>query len=226
MKHKTDLHCHTAELSGCASENLYDTVEKYIKYGYTSLAITNHFKHVTCTGERFNGNYKAYVDAHFAVAEEAARAAGERINIIPGIELMLPGGANEYLIFGGERETFYGIPHIFESSIGEIHEYFASRGCVVIQAHPMRWGTSLVRPEHIDGYEVLNTHKNHDSHNDIAEIIAERIGGAGKIRTAGTDHHDGCQIPDTGILTDAPIRDGAELVRVLKSGNYEIFREM
>ena len=227
MKYKLDLHCHTSEISGCASENLYDTVEKYIKHGYTSLAVTNHFKYENKSrlGESAPMDHKAYVDAHFDVIDEAAKAGGGRINIIPGIEMTLRENRNEYLVFGATREILYGIPEIFEETIERVHDYLSSHGCVVIQAHPMRWGMTLIRPEYVDGYEVLNTHKNHDSHNDLALTLAKRIGGEGKIHTAGTDHHDGCQIPDTGILTDDPVKTGEDLVKILKSGKYEIFEE-
>ena len=223
MKYKTDLHCHTSEMSGCASENLYDTTQKYINCGYTSLVITNHFKSKNRVGEL--SDYKTYVDAHFDIIDKAAEAAHGKLYIIPGVELKMKDSINEYLIFGATREIFYGIPEIFDKNIKYVHDYFSSHGCLVIQSHPMRWGISLVRPEHIDGYEVLNTHVNHENHNDIAEIIAERIGGEGKIRTAGTDHHDACQIPNTGILTEEPVTSGEELVRVMKSGRYEIFHE-
>lgn len=221
MKYKTDLHCHTSEISGCASENLYDTVKKYIDCGYTSLAITNHFKHFVCT-ERYKGDYKAYVDAHFDTIEAAMEAGKDKLYILPGMEIKFNGSHNEYLIFGVTREILYEVPGIFDVGIEGSHDYFASRGCLVVQAHPMRWDISLIRPQYIDGYEVKNTHVEHDSHNDIAEIIADRIGGPEKVRTAGTDHHDAYQIPDTGILTDEPIKNGEDLIRILKSGSYEI----
>lgn len=222
MKYKTDLHCHTSEASDCASENLYDTVKKYIDCGYTSLAITNHFEHVAFIHERYKGDYKAYVDAHFDAIEAAMEAGKDKLYILPGIEIKFNGSHNEYLVFGVTREILYEVPGIFDVGVEGAHDYFASRGCLLIQAHPMRWDISLVRPQYIDGYEIKNTSPGHNGHNDIVEIIADRIGGSEKIRTAGTDHHHDYHIPDTGILTDEPIKNGEELVRILKSGNYEI----
>ena len=157
--------------------------------------------------------------------DAAAEAGRGKLHVLPGVELKLNGSHNEYLVFGVTREILYDVPNIFDVGIECAHDYFVSRGCLVIQSHPMRWDISLVRPQWIDGYEIKNTHPGHNGHNDIAEIIADRIGGPGKIRTAGTDHHDAYQIPDTGILTDEPIKNGEDLVRILKSGEYEIFHE-
>ena len=146
-----------------------------------------------------------------------------RLNVIPGMELCIKGSRNDYLIFGATREVMYAIPDVFDMELSDIHDHLSANGCLLIQAHPMRWGISLVKPQWIDGYEVLNTHVNHPNHNDIAMLIAKSIGGEGKILTAGSDHHDLEQTPSSGIMTDEPITDAAQLVAVLKSGKYNIF---
>ncbi len=219
--YKTDLHCHTSELSGCSSESTSDTVKRYAELGYTSVVITNHF---TSGGLRKSGlSYEAYVDKHFEIAEEGARIMAGRLNVIPGMELCINSARNDYLIFGATREVMYAIPDVFDMELSDIHDHLSANGCLLIQAHPMRWGISLVKPQWIDGYEVLNTHVNHPNHNDIAMLIAKSIGGEGKILTAGSDHHDLEQTPSSGIMTDEPITDAAQLVAVLKSGKYNIF---
>lgn len=219
--YKTDLHCHTSELSLCSSESTSDTVKRYAELGYTSVVITNHFTYV---GYKKSGlSYKEYVDLHFEVAEDGARLMEGRLNVIPGMELCIKGSRNDYLIFGATREVMYAIPDVFDMELSDIHDHLSANGCLLIQAHPMRWGISLVKPQWIDGYEVLNTHVNHPNHNDIAMLIAKSIGGEGKILTAGSDHHDLEQTPSSGIMTDEPITDAAQLVAVLKSGKYNIF---
>ena len=37
MEYKTELHCHSKDASGCASESAEGIVEKYLKYGYSEL---------------------------------------------------------------------------------------------------------------------------------------------------------------------------------------------
>lgn len=221
MLYKTDLHCHTSELSLCSSESAADTVERYIKLGYTSVVITNHF---TYGNFEYSGlSYEEYVNRHFEVAENAAKLVEGRLNVIPGLELNVKHTGNDYLVFGATREVLYGLPNLFDMQIPDIHDYLAENGCLLIQAHPMRFEVTLVRPHWVDGYEVLNTHVNHPNHNDIAMLIAKSIGGEGKIFTAGSDHHDLEQTPSSGILTREPVIDAAHLVRILKSGDYNIF---
>ena len=41
-KYKTELHCHSCEISECADVDLNEIIEKYTQYGYTSLVLTNH----------------------------------------------------------------------------------------------------------------------------------------------------------------------------------------
>lgn len=221
MYYKTDLHCHTSEISECSSESAVDTAERYVKLGYTSVVITNHF---TRYGYVHSGvSYEEYVDRHFEVAENTAKLFKGRLNVIPGLELNVKHTGNDYLVFGATREVLYSIPNIFDMPINEIHDHLSANGCLLIQAHPMRFEVTLVRPHWVDGYEVLNTHVNHPNHNDIAMLIAKSIGGEGKILTAGSDHHDACQTPSSGIMTKEPIVSASQLVDVLKEGRYHIF---
>ena len=221
MTYKTDLHCHTSELSGCSSESASDTVKRYAELGYSSVVITNHFRD---HGRKKSGlHYKDYVDLHFEVAERAGREAAGKLHVIPGMELCLNSSANDYLIFGATREIMKGIPDIFRMELSDVHDYLSANGCLLIQAHPLRWGMTLIKPQHIDGYEVLNTHEYHQNHNDVVMLLAKSIGGEGKIYTAGTDHHDACQNPSSGIMTAEPIVNSAQLVQILKEGRYHIF---
>lgn len=223
-KYKTDLHCHTAEASGCASEGGADTVEKYIRCGYSSVVITNHFSpnHFQSRGE---GSYETFVNKFFDAAEVARTAAAGRINVITGLELKTGDSFNDYLIYGADKELMLSVPDIFSYYENKVHDFFSAHDCLVIQAHPMRYGISIVEPQWLDGYEVLNTHTDWDSHNKFARMWAEEVGGPGKIFTAGTDHHDARNIPTSGILTKEPITSERHLVELLRSGDYKIFGE-
>ena len=44
-KYKTELHCHTVEMSGCASETAAAMIDKYVACGYTTVVLTNHCEH-------------------------------------------------------------------------------------------------------------------------------------------------------------------------------------
>ena len=218
-KYKTELHCHTSEASACASECGADTVKQYIECGYTTLVVTNHFSPYQI-GEM---PYDRFVKNLFDAAETARKAAGDRLYVLTGMELKLRGSGNEYLVFGVTEEMLMDRTDIFDMSLDEAHRYFNGYGLPLIQAHPMRYGITMVEPELVDGYEVLNAHSAWNSHNDIAHLWAKSVGGEGKILTAGTDHHDHVNTPTAGILTDEPITNSDELIRVLQSGHYDIF---
>lgn len=223
MLYKTELHCHTSELSGCSSESAFDTLNRYAELGYTSVVITNHFS--SHEYKRVGLKYRDYVERHFEVAEAAAEKMKGRLYVIPGFEMRLNSNNNDYLVFGATREVLLDIPDVFRMELSELHEYLSAAGCLIIQAHPFRWDITIVRPEYIDGYEVLNSHGFQKNHNDIAMLFAKSVGGEGKILTAGSDHHDPCQTPRSGIMTKDPIVSSSQLVSVLKSGHYHLFGE-
>lgn len=218
-KYKTELHCHTSEASMCASESGSDTVKRYINCNYTSLVVTNHFS----PAHMGDMPYDRFVRHFFDAAETARCAAGDALYVLTGMELKLRGSANEYLVFGPTEEMLSEFPEIFDTPLDDVHRYFNERGCLFIQAHPMRYGITLIEPQSVDGYEVRNAHTVWNSHNDIAYLWAKSVGGEGKILTAGTDHHDPENTPAAGILTDEPITCNDDLISVLKSGEYFIF---
>lgn len=219
---KTELHCHTAELSGCASESAVDTVRRYAEFGYDSVVFTNHFNSWSFRDTGI-ATYEDYLKRHFELVSETAESTKTELNLIPGLELALNSSANDYLIFGPYFDVMMSMPNIFDERLEVIHEKLNEAGCLIIQAHPLRFGMQIMRPEYLDGYEIINTHPNHNSHNDIVPLLAKSIGGEGKIFTAGSDHHDPENIPRGGIFTDEPVTDAVQLVDILRSGRYHIF---
>ncbi len=218
MTYKTELHCHTSEGSGCSSESTADTIERYIKLGYTTAAVTNHFS--DDDGRKFE--YHAFVDHIFDVTELAKKCAAGRLNIISGIELRLNENNNDYLVYGVTRELMHSVERgFFNVDVSDAHDFFRKNGCVFIQAHPMRWGITTTHPDDVDGYEIINTHYAWDSHNEVATLWAKTVKPDG-IMTAGTDHHDLENVPSACIVTDFPITTDELLVRTLLEKNFRI----
>ena len=88
-KYKTELHCHTSEVSHCAGESAADTVEKYLKYGYSTLVLTNHlarsnFRHMGYGDDTsWEDKAKFYIEGYYKMKE----AAAGRMNILFGAEI-------------------------------------------------------------------------------------------------------------------------------------------
>ena len=81
---------------------------------------------------------------------------------------------------------------------------------------------SVTPPDQVDGVEVFNGHKGHDSRNDIANMWADKFN---LIKTSGTDFHYADVPTNAGIMTEYEIKDINTLIDTLKSGNYTLIKE-
>lgn len=220
MKYKTELHCHSKEGSGCAHETVEGIVEKYLKHGYSTICLTNHFD--PCREMDDPEAWRARTESKLAAYDKLVAAAGDRLTILLGFEFRFVQNSNDYLVFGFDRDFILsGGADLLKMGVRRFTEMARKEGIITIQAHPFRFGMTTTPPDQIDGIEVFNGHPGHNSNNDIAEMWAKKYG---KIMTSGTDHHDPHHIPDGGILTDEPITTVAQLVEVLKSGQYDLIR--
>ena len=219
-KYKTELHCHSCEISECASVDLNEIIEKYTQYGYSSLVLTNHLWSWDCK-DNFE-KYKQKVNDLFAVCDKARDLAGDRLNIINGVELALRDG-NDYLLYGVTKEFLLSEKDISSLITQQLKDRANAYGIIVIHAHPLRFGQWHLPPEEIDGYEIYNGHPEAQSNNDAAELIFKRL--KGKILTSGSDFHYHHHIPRAGIATDSPITNMDELMATLRSGDYSIIKD-
>ncbi len=223
--YKTELHCHTSEVSPCAHMTGAETIGKYLANGYTSLVITNHFD-----GDRIGAphsykvrynSYEEQVNRHYDAIDEIRSISAGRLNIIDGVEMCGYHSSNHYLIFGMDRALALK-KNVFSFGMKELHEYLNANGCVIIQAHPMRPGMTIIEPDHLDGYEVYNGDLEAMRFNEVAYHYAIVAGGGKKILTVGNDHHLHEEPLRAAILTDEPVKDTKHLADVLKSGAYRL----
>ena len=235
MKYKTELHCHTGDVSNCGKENAEYIASRYIEAGYTSLVVANHMSYYTFTGSRKKypeflektgktDCWQSKVDFFMTGYENLVKAADGKLNIILGMEFrdFNPKIENDYLVFGVTEEWLRASEKISEMNIKEMSAYVHESGMLIFQAHPFRNGMSVIDPKYLDGVEVFNGHFGHASRNKIAVAWADMYGLK---RTSGTDFHEAKHICCGGILTDFPITTVEELVEVLKNENYELLTD-
>ena len=225
MKYRTELHCHTSEASGCADECAADTVEKYIALGYDTIVLTNHFSRYE-HDENDPDSYGAMVDKQMRALRLAKEAAGDRLNVLFGIELRLFENSNDYLVFGATEDLLRGHPELLKMDVWGAHAFLNDNGAIMIHAHPMRTGCTITDPWSVDGSEFYNGHNQQRSGNERAlawasygRSIRKRV-----IYTSGSDKHDRHHVPDGGIITDEPITSMEQLLSVLESGDYKLMR--
>ena len=218
--YKTELHCHSKDGSGCSHESVEGIVEKYLRYGYTTVCLTNHFDPggSIATLEE----WRAKIARKYNAYEKLRACAGDRLTVLMGLEFRFTQNYNDYLVFGFTREWLEEQSgDLLRMGVGKFTELVRPLGMLTIQAHPFRFGMVTTNPDYVDGIEIHNGHPEHNSNNDIAEAWARKYD---KIMTSGTDHHNPHHMPGGGIRTDFPITSEKQLIDVLKSGDYTLIR--
>lgn len=218
---KTELHCHSKSISACARVSNEEIIEKFTQAGYTSLVLSNHFNYDT---QRHHGcqTYQDFVTLYLKGYEDLKKDAEGKLNVILAMELRFMENCNDYLVFGVTEEFLRAHEDVFSLNPEKFSKIARENGLLFIQAHPFRNSMTVVRPDFLDGVEVYNGHKGHDSRNEIAEMWADKFG---LIKTSGTDFHYPHVPANSGIITEEEITDSKQLVEILKSGKYSLIKE-
>jgi len=226
MTYKTELHCHTSDVSKCGKSDAREAVEFYLTHGYTTVVLTNHFSKNTFNCERFgdqsNWTWEQKVNFFYSGYEKMLEAADGRLNILYGCEFRSLKNPSDFLIYGMNNELFLAHPDLMDLEIKYVSPIIRESGALFVQAHPFRDGMQITKPALLDGVEVWNGNCGKDNRNDITDMWADRYG---LIKTGGTDYHKTVEgkMP-IGIETDFPITTNEQLIEVLKSGNYKILK--
>lgn len=217
MQYKTELHAHTRLVSPCADIPYEEEIERYIRAGYTSITVTDHYCDyvIDPAGNTWEEKLDHYLSGYRAVK---AYAKG-RINVLLGCELRFTENVNDYLIFGLTEEFLREHPDLHKMTLATFSHLARENGLLVVQAHPFRNRMTMMNPKYLDGVEIFNGHPGHDSRNFLALSHAKRYG---LIPTSGSDFHHPHSVEAGGILTDEPVTSAEQLVRILKGGNYTL----
>ena len=116
---KTELHCHSAEVSNCAHAYADYIVDRYISEGYSTIVLTNHFNKETFKNKRFDmldAPWDEKVDYFMNGYHKMVEAAAGRINIILGMELRFFCEINDYLVYGITEEFLRAHPEMMDSN--------------------------------------------------------------------------------------------------------------
>lgn len=224
MKFKTELHCHSARVSACATHSDEELLQKYIDSGYTSVVLTNHLSRFTFGADKRapyagSADWQEKMDHYFAGIEALRHAASGRIHVLWGVEICLDGTTSDYLVHGLDEAFYRANPDLLQIDVETLSKRVREAGGLFYQAHPFRNRMGVTPPELLDGIEIYNAHPRHDSRNDIAAAWAEKFGLRG---IAGSDLHHEWDTPCSGILTNEPITTNEVLLDVLKTSAYEI----
>ena len=217
---KTELHCHSNDVSECARVDVDTIMKRYLEGGYSTLVLTNHFNE--STSNRWGcKTWDEFVDKLLFGYNKLKEASNGRIEILLGMELRFTQNINDYLVYGFDERFLREHEYIYKMNPESFSALARENGFLFIQAHPFRNSMTVINPKFLDGVEVFNGHFGHDSRNEIANMWAEKFG---LIKTSGTDFHYADVPTNAGILTEKKITSINELIEVLKSGKYELIR--
>lgn len=220
MSYLYELHCHTAEVSGCGKIPAAEVVSLLKENEYHGVVITDHLTPNDIDKYDNNIKWKKFVDSFLHGYHSAKQAAiGLNFDVLLGAEIRFPQNNNDYLLYGLTEEFLYNNAYINHLSLNEFSKIAAAENIVIIQAHPMRNGMTIVNPDFIEGYEVYNGNARHDSRNNIAFMLSQHFN---KIVTSGSDFHQYEDLARGGIFTDIRITDATQLPSLLRSGDYEL----
>ena len=219
------MHTHTAPCSRCGVTTPGQLAEALRNGGYSGAVLTNHF-YGGNTGISRALSWDEFVKQYeldYLACREAAKEYD--LDIIFGVEEHISGGL-ELLVYGITPDVLYAHPEMKIRDFELWHDVITSHGGIVIQAHPYRERAYIAEPkvlprEWIDGIEVYNA-GNLTLMNERAKMYAEA--NPDLILTSGADTHTPDSVCYAGIECNERIRDGAELVRVLKSGDYNLLK--
>lgn len=221
----TELHAHTSDTSRCANVRAEEMVTLYKQAGASTVVVTDHLSPSTFEAyPQGSLSWKEKVDILLKGYRNAKAAAGNDLTVLLGMELRFDrkGDNNDYLVYGVTEEFFYENPDLLKMRLSSFSELAHKNGLLIFQAHPFRNGMHIVNPEYLDGVEIYNACVRHNSRNAIAEKWA---GLHHLYGSAGSDFHQVEDVARGGILTDRKIETNANLLEVLKSGSFTVYKK-
>lgn len=224
--YRYELHSHTSECDRDAALSARDLVRLYKEAGYDGMVITDHYIERFYTlwfPEEVAGLSHEEQVSRWLKGFRTAREEGEKVGftVLPGAEVRFDGFPNDYLLYGVEEDFFYTVPRLNElGSLDRLLAILPKEVCVV-QAHPFRDDMVVQDPSPLFGLEVYNGGTD-PFRNDLARRYAEHYGLA---MTSGSDVHGTDRLAKGGILTPQKIQTPADLISVLRHGNYTLIEE-
>lgn len=221
--YKYEMHLHSCGTSACGVSEAVEYIEAAKQSGYAGMVFTNHFYRGNTAVSRdipWRDFVWTYRDEYLR-----AREVGERegIDVLFGLEEGY-GGGKECLIYGISPEAVALEKSFPRLPIAELSQFVRENGGFIAAAHPFRQRVYISNPNEkpdlrfFDAIEVYNRGNSLED-NLTAEAFALETGVP---VISGGDVHSTSGFGTSGIAFEKRVRDGKELVALLKSGSYRL----
>lgn len=217
-EYKYELHCHTSDVSLCASSSAEEAIKFYKEKGYDGIVITDHyspqtFLHLSLFPHK---HIKRFVKGY----ERARAAAGDDFTVLLGCEVRFFFTIDDFLIYGITEDFLKNSGNLMILYLKRLFRLCDEKGLLLLEAHPFRELRFRHNPKYLHGCEVFNGKDKGKPANIKARLWAKKNGFS--VVTSGGDFHKASDTVPGGIITDKPIRTNEELLEVLKSGNFRL----
>ncbi len=201
-----DMHAHSSAISKCCHITASDNIDLAREMGYGGFVLTNHYKKAYADEEGVDSLVERYI-SEFRAAEEYGKSLG--FTVYFGIEVaMVLYSRVEMLIYGVEPEFLRAHPLLFNYTQEKLYSVVHEAGGVLIQAHPFRYGGSVLDANYLDGIEI-NCHPYYGS--SFSAKILEVAEKKGLAVTCGGDYHADTLRPMCGMHVPDDVTTSAEL---------------
>lgn len=223
--YKIELHMHTKYSSACGQMTAEELISGYKAAGYAAVVVTDHYNRDTYAMKGIDpaapvDRLTPFLEGYRRVKEEGEK---QGIRVFRGAELRFDGSFNDYLLYNYTDAMLEDPDKLFTMGLPAFYEAHLGTGSLLLQAHPNRSWCTPSDPKFLDGVEVYNMHPFHSNQNELTVAMAEA--NPHLVRTGGSDCHKPEHLGRGGIISETLPRDEAELVALLKSGNYKIIGE-
>lgn len=209
---KLEMHLHTAEGSPCAQISAEEVVRSYRKTDYDGIVITNHFDNDLL--KDFGSTDRERMD-RYLLGYDNAYEAGIKcgLTVILGIEIRLEPYAEDFLIYGVDRDFLYTHPNLCFLTQQELYKLCHKNGALLYQAHPFRPPCRPRNPAYLDGIE-FNQRPGGENHN---ELLGAWICDHPDLKhVSGSDFHTMDNLGFGDIVLEQQVQDSKELADYLK----------
>lgn len=211
--HLYETHLHTGGSSPCAQVPSDEIMAKYAALGYEGVAITNHYSMYA-----FNMAQKDHFEAadwfvnNYIQAAKSARRHG--LQPILGMEICFAGTTDDYLVYGFDTDFIYRNFDMHYWGIERFSAYCRKHGIFLAQAHPFRVTVKPALPQLLDGAEIFNGNKRHNSYDDTARLWAQENN---LVPLSGSDYHLTGDEGVGGVYLPVYAKDSFEFAEALRT---------
>ncbi len=221
-EYKYELHCHTSDVSLCAASSAEEVVEFYKSRGYDGIVITDHYSPQTFLFHKSLCPQK-YTDLYLKGYRKAKAAAGEEFTVLLGCEVRFFFTIDDFLIYGVTEDFLKNNGNLMALYLKKLFKKCQENGLLLLEAHPFRELRFRHNPKYLNGCEVFNGKDKGKPANEKAKKWARD--NKFSVVTSGGDFHDKKKTNPGGIITKEPIKTNADLIRILRSGEYILIED-